>query len=195
MVTQDSRFQSTYKNSSSWCVEFLKKSGQGKRQNGSLCNITRAFKQLQCNNLGKSNLFALSLPFFLLLFFHGYTKNSRRLTMSSHFGDEEYRSAATLFQSFVFFNLCNPLIYVNTQLLWQHFILHMDAYNILQMQRRFYFTHDYVQSLHSLMIIALSKHKQRNSFKTFLHHLLICYRNWCICYKMLDLEKATRERI
>ena len=115
--------------------------------------------------------------------------------MSSHFGDEEYRSAATLYQSFVFFNLCNPLIYVNTQLLWQHFILHMDAYNILQMQRMFYFTHDYVQSLHSLMIIALSKHKQRNSFKTFLHHLLICYRNWCICYKMLDLEKATREQM
>ena len=115
--------------------------------------------------------------------------------MSSHFGDEEYRSAATLFQSFVFFNLCNPLIYVNTQLLWQHFILHMDAYNILQMQRMFYFTHDYVQSLHSLMIIALSKHKQRNSFKPFLHHLLICYRNWCICYKMLDLEKATREQM
>ena len=115
--------------------------------------------------------------------------------MSSHFGDEEYRSAATLYQSFVFFNLCNPLIYVNTQLLWQHFILHMDAYNILQMQRMFQFTHDYVQSLHSLMIIALSKHKQRNSFKTFLHHLLICYRNWCICYKMLDLEKATREQM
>ena len=115
--------------------------------------------------------------------------------MSSHFGDEEYRSAATLYQSFVFFNLCNPLIYVNTQLLWQHFILHMDAYNILQMQRMFYFTHDYFQSLHSLMIIALSKHKQRNSFKTFLHHLLICYRNWCICYKMLDLEKATREQM
>ena len=50
----------------------------------------------------KSNLFALSLPFILLLFFQGYTKNSERLTMSSHFGDEEYRSAATLFQSFVF---------------------------------------------------------------------------------------------